>query len=54
LVICLINTLRDGIRYIHTSILASRKAVFVYLTNALAPMPIALESCSRAQTEWPV
>ena len=26
----------------------------VCLTNALAPPPIALESCSRAQTEQPV
>jgi len=29
-------------------------AVFGCLTNALAPPPIALESCSRAQTNRPV
>jgi len=29
-------------------------AVFGYLTNALAPPSIALESCSRAQTDRPV
>jgi len=29
-------------------------AVFGCLTNALAPLPVALESCSTAQTDWPV
>jgi len=29
-------------------------AVFGCLTNALAPPPIALESCSAAQTDRPV
>jgi len=49
-----INTLRAGLRYICTSISAQKTAVFSCLTNALAPPPIALESCSMAQTNWPV
>jgi len=54
--ICLkeVNTLRTGVQYICTSISAWKTAVFSCLTNALAPPPIALESCSRAQTDWPV
>jgi len=31
-----------------------KPAVVSCLTNAIAPPPIALESCSRAQTMWPV
>jgi len=31
-----------------------KTAVCGCLTNALAPPPIALESCSTAQTDWPV
>jgi len=31
-----------------------KSAVFGCLTNAIAPPPIALESCSRAQTDRPV
>jgi len=31
-----------------------KTAVFGCLTNALAPPPIALESCSAAQTDRPV
>jgi len=31
-----------------------KTAVFGCLTNALAPRPIALESCSTAQTDQPV
>jgi len=31
-------------------IFAKKTAVFGCLTNALAPLPIALESCSTAQT----
>jgi len=31
-----------------------KPAVFGCLTNALAPPPIALESCSAAQTDQPV
>jgi len=31
-----------------------KTAVFSCLTNALAPLPIALESCSTAQTDQPV
>jgi len=31
-----------------------KTAVFVCLTNALAPPPIALESCSTAETDRPV
>jgi len=31
-----------------------KTAVFGCLTNALAPSPIALESCSTAQTDQPV
>jgi len=49
-----VNTLRTGVRYIRTSISALKTAVFDCLTNALAPPPIALESCSRAQTDRPV
>jgi len=30
-----------------------KTAVFGCLTNALAPVPIALESCSTAQTDRP-
>ena len=33
---------------------AKKTAVFCCLTNALAPLPIALESCSAAQTDRPV
>jgi len=49
-----LNTLRAGVRYIRTSISALKTAVFGCLTNALAPLPIALESCSTAQTDQPV
>jgi len=49
-----INTLRAGVRYIRTWISASKTAVFGCLTNALAPPPIALESCWMAQTDRPV
>jgi len=31
-----------------------KTAVFCCLVNTLAPLPIALESCSRAQTDRPV
>jgi len=31
-----------------------KTAVFGCLTNTLAPVPIALESCSTAQTDRPV
>jgi len=31
-----------------------KTAVFGCLTNALAPPPIVLESCSKAQTDPPV
>jgi len=31
-----------------------KTAVFGFLTNALAPPPIVLESCSTAQTDRPV
>jgi len=31
-----------------------KQAVFGWLANAIAPLPIALESCSRAQTDRPV
>jgi len=31
-----------------------KPAVFGYLTNPIAHLPIALESCSRAQTDRPV
>jgi len=34
--------------------LRKKTAVFCCLTNALAPLPIALESCSAAQTDRPV
>jgi len=35
-------------------IFAKKTAVFGCLTNALAPPPIVLESCSTAQTNQPV
>jgi len=31
-----------------------KPAVFSCLTNAIAPLPIALESCSMAETDRPV
>jgi len=31
-----------------------KPAVFGCLTNTIASPPIALETCSRAQTDWPV
>jgi len=31
-----------------------KPAVVSCLTNAIAPLPIALESCLMAQTDWPV
>jgi len=31
-----------------------KPAVFGCLSNAIAPLPIALESCSRAQMDRPV
>jgi len=46
--------LRAGVQYICTSISVYKTAFFGGLTNALALPPIALESCSRAQTHWPV
>jgi len=36
------------------AIFAKKTAVFGCLTNALAPLPIALESCSAVQTDRPV
>jgi len=36
------------------AIFAKKTAVFGCLTNALAPLPIALESCSTAQRDRPV
>jgi len=36
------------------AIFAKKTAVFGCLTNALAPPPIALESCSTAQMDQPV
>jgi len=49
-----LNTLRASVQYICTSISAYKTAVLTCVTNALAPPPIALESCSRAQTDQPV
>jgi len=31
-----------------------KPAVVSCLTNAKAPLPIVLESCSNPQTDWPV
>ena len=50
----MLNTLRAGLRYIHTLISAWKTAVFDCLNNTLAPPPIALENCLRAQTDQPV
>jgi len=49
-----LNTLRTGVTYIRTWISAQTTAVFGCLTNALARPPIALESCSVAQTDQQV
>ena len=49
-----LNTSKTGVRCIRTSISAQKTTVFGCLTNALAPLPIALESCSWAQTDRPV
>ena len=48
-----VNSLAAGLWYIHTLISALITAVFGCLTNALAPPPIALESCSTAQMDQP-
>ena len=48
------NTSRAGVRYIRTLISAEKTAVSGCLTNALAPPPIVLESCSMAQNNRPV
>ena len=53
-IIKFLNSLKAGLQYIRTWILAQKTAVFGCLTNALAPAPIALESCSRTQTDRPV
>jgi len=37
-----------------SAIFAKKTAVFGCLTNALAPPPILLKSCSTAQTDRPV
>jgi len=47
------KTLRAGVPYICTYF-GLKTAVFGCLTNALATSPIALESCSRAETDRPV
>jgi len=47
----LLNTLASGWFW---RFLQKKTAVFGCLTNALAPLPIALESCSTAQTDRPV
>jgi len=46
--------LRAGVQYVRTSISAYKTAVFGCLTNAIAPLPIVLESYSRTQTDRPV
>jgi len=43
-----LNSLAAGLWYIRTSISALKTAVFSCITNALAPPPIALQSCSMA------
>jgi len=49
-----INTLRaEGTIYSYFEI-GLKPAVVTCLTNAIAPLSIALESCSRAQTDQPV
>jgi len=49
-----VNSLAASLRYIRTLISAEKTAVFGCFTNAPAPPPIALESCSTAQTDQPV
>jgi len=46
-----VNTLASGWFWRFSQ---KKPAVFDCLTNALAPPPIALESCSTAQTDQPV
>jgi len=50
----IVITYRAGLQYIRTWISAYKTAAFDCLTNALAPPPIVLESCSTAQTDRPV
>jgi len=40
--------------WVVSAIFAKKTAVFGCLTNALAPLPTALESCSTAQMDRPV
>jgi len=49
-----LNTYSAGLRDIRTLILALKTAIFSWLTNALAPLPIERESCSTAQTDRPI
>jgi len=49
-----INTLRAWVRLCSYFDFGLKPAVVSCLTNAIAPLPIALESCSRAQTNWTV
>jgi len=48
------NTIINSGIWVVLAIFAKKTAVFSCLTNALAPPPIALESCSAAQTDRPV
>jgi len=46
---------RESWRTIYSNLdFGLKPAVFSCLTNAISPPPIALESCSRAQTDRPV
>jgi len=46
-----VNTLASGWFWQFSQ---KKTAVFGFLTDALAPPPIALDSCSTAQTDQPV
>jgi len=48
-----LNTMSQSMIYSYFEI-GLKPAVVSCLTNAIAPPPIVLESCSRAQTDWPV
>jgi len=48
-----VNTLRAGTIYSYFEV-GLKLAVVGCPNNAIAPPPIALESCSKTETDWPV
>jgi len=49
-----VSTVKAGVRLYSYLVFSLKTAVFGCLTNAIASPLIALESCSVAQTDWPV